>query len=122
MGGRIKILSSFSNPIFLCLAAVFLGHQLAQRIDLSTPFLRSYLDDFLALPLLFFFTTMVMRLVFNRPKLQLDWPMMLTGFILLVVVFEVVLPNYSTVYTRDGWDVVAYAAGGGLWLVWRRTI
>lgn len=63
-----------------------------------------------------------MRLVFNRPKLQLDWPMMLTGFILLIVVFEVVLPNYSTVYTRDGWDVVAYAAGGGLWLVWRRTI
>jgi hypothetical protein len=122
MGGRLKILHSFSNPIFLCLGAVFVLHQVAQQAELSTPFLRSYLDDFLALPLLFFLTMVLMRFVFNKPALQLDWPMMLTGFFMLVVVFEMVMPNYSMVYTRDAWDAAAYAAGGALWLIWRKTM
>jgi uncharacterized membrane protein len=119
MGVRLMILKQLLHPIFLLLVGVFLAHQVLQYYDLSTPFLRSYLDDVLAIPVLFYLSQTTLRVMYKSTHLQLDWGMQITGMVLLVVVLEWIMPQVSSNYTRDGWDVLAYAIGWAGWILWK---
>jgi uncharacterized membrane protein len=121
MGVRITILKQFFHPVFLILVGVFMLHQILQYFNQSTPLLRSYLDDVLAVPVLFYLSRTFLRVVYTSAHLELDLVMQITGFLLLVLVLEWIMPQYSAKYTRDAWDILAYAIGWIGWFAWQRT-
>lgn len=119
MGVRITIIRRLLHPFFLFVFGLFLFHQLAQSSGFSTVFLRSYFDDVLAIPVLFYLSEVTLQWVFKRMDLFLDLFMQSTGFVLIVMVFEGWMPAISSDYTRDAWDILAYAVGWGIWLWWK---
>ena len=116
----------FFRPLFAkCFwipACLFILNQIIEKLNLSHWWLRSYLDDLLVLLVILPVIEVLLRIVARRKNFQLDVPMVLTAFFMLVVVFEWFLPNISNRYTRDLWDVLCYAIGMFLYLLCNNKI
>lgn len=96
--------------LFFCL--LFLGNQFIEAQQWSTPFLRGYLDDILVIPIVLPFVLGLMRFIFQH-EVNYFSPFLITfTVVLFAIVFEFILPKYSSTYTADIWDVVCYAIGG----------
>lgn len=96
--------------LFFCL--LFLGNQFIEAQQWSTPFLRGYLDDILVIPIVLPFVLGLMRFVFEREVNYFSPFLIAVTVLLFAIVFEFVLPNFSSTYTADILDVACYAAGG----------
>lgn len=90
---------------------VFVMNYVLQSIAISTPFTRNYLDDLLAMPLIFYLTQTLMRLIYRDKHFKLDVPMLILGFLMVSIGFEWLLPKYIEHLTADNWDVLCYAIG-----------
>ncbi|MEL7425219.1 MAG: hypothetical protein AAFN81_19690 [Bacteroidota bacterium] len=96
--------------IIMCLA---LGHQVLQKgFNVYIPFLHSYLDDILAMPLL---------LALWRWERNWWWAVsdlrkreLLLFTLVVFCLFELILPKFSSAYTADWNDGLAYSAGSVL--------
>jgi len=77
------------------------------------PFLDSYLDPFLAMPILLYLLDWEMEYFRTRP--QLNVVELIAGFIIFSVIFEWLFPYLSADFTGDIWDIVAYFLGGLLY-------
>ena len=98
------------NPWWWAAVAVFALHQLFERvlaIDLGV--VDSYLDPFLAAPILLGFWLFERQLVFRQPRLS--WFETALATVALAVIFEEVFPVYEEGFRKDIVDYVFYALG-----------
>ncbi len=115
MGGRSTsgLMSVIKNPFFIFCCLVFWFNQGIERIwNIYIPYVHAYLDDLLAMPVIFGITLQVFRWIhplkaaFTFTKIQL-----FVGWLYFSLIFEVFLPWRSDIYTADPWDVVCYGIG-----------
>ena len=81
------------------------------------PILDSYLDPFLAMPILLLILDWEMEFFRTRP--QLNEVELLASFIIFSLIFEWLFPYLSAEFTGDLWDIVAYFLGGLLYYITR---
>jgi hypothetical protein len=87
----------------------FMGNQVLERCGIRVPFLYSYLDDLLVVPI----TLGIYHLLPHPAKKPSIHPLLFTLVCVLGYSFhfEVLMPSISNKYTADMWDVVAYCCG-----------
>lgn len=107
------------SVVFLVCCAMFVAHQLTQRIlHISIPFADSYLDSFLATPILLTLLLVERRAIFRYGReytLSISEICLVTA--LVACVGEVLFPALSDEFTADWLDVLAYALGSVLFYV-----
>ncbi|MEX0884237.1 MAG: magnesium citrate secondary transporter [Cyclobacteriaceae bacterium] len=106
-------MSVFKNPFFILPGILFWCNQYLERINgLFIPFIHSYWDDLLAIPVILGITLQVFRWIqpgkagFIFTKMQI-----LVGVAYFGFIFEGLLPLFSATYTSDPWDLLCYFLG-----------
>lgn len=95
--------------------ALYAFHLICKFKNISVPFwFSSYFADFLCIPLLLSYTLFLIRKIKKLPEFVLSWQMIVFATVYVSVVFEIVLPHYSTKFTGDLVDVVMYVLGGSI--------
>ncbi|HMQ45818.1 MAG TPA: hypothetical protein PKA00_04300 [Saprospiraceae bacterium] len=120
MSARWKIKASGSPVDWGCwalLVSIFLAHQMAQKVfNWPLPFLDQYLDPFLSMPILLGLWQFERRLWWHTPDLDF-WDIALaTAF--LIGLFEWGFPQWSSGFTADWKDAIAYCLGSICFLLW----
>lgn len=96
--------------LLIILWLVFLLNQVFIRLGISAWFLRSYLDDMLALPIML--GTYLLLMQIKKPLFTIPTTWILISVIIVFIHFELLLPLLSATYTHDLVDGVMYACGG----------
>jgi len=107
----------------LFLASVVLAaiNQLLERSGIFIPIVHSYLDDLLCFPIVLTTGLAAYRMLHQQPNYVLSHWQVWPAVGIYAVVFEVVLPSYSQVYTADVVDVIAYVIGALVFMKWINT-
>lgn len=107
--------SSFFRPFLLICGALFLLHQLSQKVmGWSIPPADNYLDTLVCMPLLLTGFQAEQRWLWGRRDLR---PLEVIGITaLLSFAFEGVFPLLNPAFTADWVDVAAYFSGAFSWL------
>lgn len=107
------IMSVLKNPFFWIPCLLFWANQYLEKIqEVFLPFLHSYLDDLLAIPVVLGITLQIFRWI-HRDNRQLIFTkkQVIIGLVYFGLLFEGLLPAWSAVYVRDPLDLVCYAIG-----------
>ncbi|TXK33742.1 hypothetical protein FVR03_18975 [Pontibacter qinzhouensis] len=105
-------MQTLRHPFFLLCFFLFLLNQVLELAGFYIWPLHTHLDDLLCLPLVLTLVLSVERRYFNSPEFVLPLSYVLSAFVFITVVFELLLPLFYTRFTADAFDVLAYAAGG----------
>jgi hypothetical protein len=106
-------------PYFIMVSSVFIANQLLERAGIFIPFVHSYLDDMLAIPIVLGFTLVFQQQVtYRNPKYTFAPAHVVFMVVLLSVYFEWHLPSQHDYHYADPWDVLAYALGGFAFFRW----
>lgn len=85
---------------------------LFRYIHLPVPLLNGYLTDFIAVPAMAHVAlTFTRRYIVRNEHYVYPLYYLLFMAFYMAVVFEWVMPQFSSVYTSDAWDVAAYLGG-----------
>ncbi|SIS53909.1 magnesium citrate secondary transporter [Belliella pelovolcani] len=106
-------MSVISNPFFLFCCLLFWVNQAIERLwGIFIPWIHAYLDDLLAMPVIFGITLQIFRWIHPlRNQFVFTKVQLLVGWFYFSLIFEVFLPRRSDIYTADPWDVLCYAIG-----------
>ncbi len=106
-------MSVFKNPFFITSCILFWFNQILERgFDVYIPYVHSYLDDLLAMPVILGITLQVYRWIhplknrFVFTKIQI-----IIGVAYFAILFEGLLPLWSPFYTSDWLDILCYIIG-----------
>ena len=100
------------------LSGLALLHQVLQKVFLvQIPFLHSYLDDVLCIPIFLGIWNWERSIWWGKTTLSISEILALV--VLVFIVFEWVVPKYDARFTADYWDGAAYLLGAGLYLLLR---
>jgi hypothetical protein len=104
----------FKNPFFFIPVLIFVVNQVLERyFKLFLSFAHSYLDDLLAIPVILGITLQIYRKIHPRKdNFSFTKTQILVAVIYVSVVFEWILPRFSTTYISDILDACCYFAGG----------
>lgn len=94
------------------MSGIVVGHKALEDVIQFPGFIDQFMDDFLAGPVLFTIVLYIQRRFLirtNNYKLPVSHTTALV--LILVILFEGILPEISRHYTRDGFDILAYIAG-----------
>jgi len=106
---------------FTVLILLFGLNQLLKVVFESAVFIHGYFNDLLAIPLIIAFTSLLLQLFYyQKSENIISLPKIIFTVLLVTVYFEWYLPDQSTSYTRDLWDIVCYIVGGIYSYVWLR--
>jgi hypothetical protein len=116
---KAKELKPLYSAAFVTCCILFLVHQLTQRVlHISIPLADSYLDNFLATPILLTLLLVERRTLF---RYGLNYTLSVTevglATLFIAVVGEVLFPKLSREFTADWLDVVFYSLGSVLFYV-----
>ena len=104
------------NPFFLLAISLYLANRyLLALLDLAK-YKVPYLNDILCLPIVLTLALWLQQKLFPhsaRPRLNIAQVVFTVSY--FAIFFEGILPAFSDRYTRDYWDIAAYAAGGVLY-------
>lgn len=103
-------MNTFTRWWFLLFSAVTLINRYYIRPSGNT-LIDGYLNDFLAMPILFQLCKGTLRILYKDSKKQLNRSQMFMGFIQVSVFFEILFPLFNPKAQADLGDVFAYAAG-----------
>lgn len=97
------------------LLLLFLLHQVLEKgLAVRFPFLDNYLDDLLCMPILLGALLGEQYDLLQRRQLSVLQIVLTT--VVVILLFEFLLPGIDSSYTRDAWDVLCYALGSmGFW-------
>ena len=101
------------NGVSLAALAAFSLHQLALALGFYVLLLDSYLDPLCTVPVVLGLPSMIARSIW--PKLVLSWGSLALFTLALSLAFEWWIPSFDVRFTRDPWDVLAYALGAAIW-------
>lgn len=105
-------MSVLKNPYFWLPALLFWVNQYLERIqEILIPFIYSYLDDLLAMPVILGITLQFFRWIYRKNTFTLTKTQILIGTAYISFLFEVLLPQWSDRYTADPWDILCYGLG-----------
>ncbi len=106
-------MSVLKNPHFWILALLFWVNQYLEKIQcIFIPFIHSYLDDLLAMPVILGTTLQIFRWIYkNGISYIFTKTQIVIGTAYISFLFEVLLPQWSDRYTADPWDVLCYGLG-----------
>jgi hypothetical protein len=96
--------------IFLC---IFLVNRYRLR-PTGNILLDGWLNDLLCVPILLELVQFSMRIIF-RKNYTLSTFQMLVSVVYCSVLFESILPKYSSAYQSDFIDIICYTIGGFTW-------
>jgi hypothetical protein len=104
------------NPFFLLAIGLYLVNRfLLDLLDLSQ-YKVPYLNDMLCLPVVLTVALWLQQKLFSRScRRRLNKAQVIFSVIYFAIFFEGILPAFSDRYTRDYWDIAAYAVGGVLY-------
>lgn len=104
------------NPFFYIPALLFVLNQILEKAaGIFLPLVHSYLDDLLAMPVILGVTLQIYQFIHpSKDCFHFRKRHVLVAFIYVSLVFEVILPRFSDVYTADLFDVLCYAVGSGV--------
>jgi hypothetical protein len=111
MGSSVKHTWFKTHLVVAVFFLIFLVNYLLQHLGISSSFSRNYLDDLLAMPIIFYLAQVLMRWVTRNKSLKLDLTMLILGFFWVSISFEWILPKYFEHLTADWLDVLCYAIG-----------
>jgi len=103
-------MKTFTRWWFLLFSAVALLNRYYIRPSGNT-FIDGYLNDFLAMPILFQLCKGTMRMLYQDSKKQINTPQLVVGCIFVSVFFEVIFPQFNPKASGDFVDVMAYVMG-----------
>jgi hypothetical protein len=103
----------WKNPYFIAPCLLFWANQYVEKIQgIFIPYVHSYLDDLLAMPVILGITLQVFRWIHPQGELfSFSALQIIVGVAYISFIFEVLLPMFSGRYTRDIGDVVCYSIG-----------
>src|SRR5690606_12085118 len=108
-----RIMSVLKNPLFILSCVLFWINQYLEKVQqIFIPFVHSYLDDLMVMPVVLGLTLQIFRWIhplkekFSFTKIQI-----MVAVVYFSILFEGILPLWSNLYTRDLWDVVFYSIG-----------
>ncbi|PWH85098.1 hypothetical protein [Brumimicrobium oceani] len=114
-------MKTIAHPLFIVLALIYASYYSLKQTDLVFPVLiSSYLADLLSIFLVNTFTLWCIRKIKNRPSLELPPILVLFSVVMFSVFFEFILPQKSSLYIYDPWDILCYAISGVAYIFWRR--
>lgn len=106
-------MSLLKNPLFILSCLLFWINQYLEKVlQIFIPFVHSYLDDLLLMPVVLGLTLQIYRWIhplkekFSFTKIQI-----VVAVAYFSALFEGILPLWSNLYTRDLLDVVFYSIG-----------
>jgi len=103
------------NPFFLVAIALYLVNRFLLPLLNLKYYQVPYLNDTLCLPVVLTLTLWLQQKLFSRSyRHRLNAVQVIFAVLYFAVFFEGILPILSDRYTRDYWDVLAYAVGGVL--------
>lgn len=107
-----------SAVFFAVCVVLFLLHQYIQKVRLvSTPFLDSYLDPLLFMPILLTLINYERRVFTKNPTYSLPLYHIVGYLFLVSFSCEVLFPLWNDRMIADIWDVLFYALGTILYIV-----
>jgi hypothetical protein len=109
--------------IWSILVALFLLNQYIERVlHLSLPFLHSYFDDLMAVPITLGTYQILVQDILKKSSFQIRISHILVCLIGFTFHFEILMPIISGKYTRDIIDILMYAVGCGLFVLSNPTL
>ncbi|MBS9524373.1 magnesium citrate secondary transporter [Litoribacter ruber] len=113
-------MSVFKNPFFIVCCILFWVNQYLEKVQgIFIPYVHAYLDDLLAMPVVLGLTLQAFRWFHSlKAKFVFTKTQIAVAVLYFSLIFEVILPMRSEVYTRDWWDVLMYAIGAVGFYFW----
>ena len=108
MGSRMK--NKLPNWFYLVLALYLLVRLGRSNFDFPI-FIKNYFTDLFCMPLVLMLCLLGARIIRKQSELVLNAWLVLFITVEYIVIFEIVLPNYSQQYTRDWLDGLMYLIG-----------
>lgn len=94
---------------------LFLIHQYVQKVLLiPIPFLDNYLDDVLCAPIFLSFLLLERRFILKQKNYTFSSLEVFIYVLVMGLIFELAFPVWSSAFTQDYWDFLAYYLGGFL--------
>jgi len=121
MGFSINYIRPLGSLIFTISAILFSIHQILILTDNSFTFLDNYLDDLVVMPIVLTGATVILRVITQNEDFNVDVSMIVLAFVMYTVVFEFILPRFSTEYTSDYFDILCYGIGAVLYYFFSET-
>ncbi|WP_160711644.1 hypothetical protein [Chitinophaga solisilvae] len=100
------------DPFFTGYCLLWVIIHVCRRLHYPVPLLNGHLTDFTAIPAIAHLAVTITRIYIvkdNHYSYPLRYLIFMAAYI--SVVFEWVIPRFSSRYTGDVWDVAAYFAG-----------
>lgn len=106
-----EISDLITNWFFLLSTITLISHQIIQKVyGIRIPLLDNYGDDFFAMPFVLTLFT-IEQYLWKRRITGLSIFEISTFTIIFAVFFEFIVPLFNPNYTKDYWDLIAYALG-----------
>lgn len=103
--------SRLNRNIWLGICLLLFGfHQWAQLNEKSSPWVDSYVDPILFLPIALGASSWVIRRI--QPLFIWDWRFVFGAWMAASLVFEWWIPSFDNRFTADYWDILCYGLGG----------
>jgi hypothetical protein len=103
---------ALQHPLFIISVLLFLLNQILERAGVFLPYIHSYLDDLLCMPVTLTIALFLQQKFTRSPAYIFSKNHVVVVVIFYAIFFEVWLPKQSAHYTSDPLDAIAYAAGG----------
>lgn len=101
------------NAWFVACCLIWLVIITSRKTGHPIPFLNGYLDDVIAVPVIANLGLWFQRVFVIKSNYYVLAPAHVIFIVIYIsVVFEWLLPCYSSTYTADYWDVLLYIIGG----------
>lgn len=109
---RVFFSNVFERWMTLCCCIVVL-HQISQKIfGINLPYIDSYLDPLLFMPILLQFLLWEKRIVFNKGyDFVFSIEELIVYFLLLSLISEILFPFLNDFFVADPMDVICYGLG-----------
>lgn len=107
-----------SEKYLFLLFFIYLILFIFKKTEFYIPILSDYLADLIAIPFSLGVAEVFMRR-FSKKKFEIGFIPMIVAVIYFSLVFEVWMPQFSSLYTADWIDVVCYLIGGIIYLLFK---
>lgn len=108
-----RVIFKIARPWFVCLVIITIIHQVLEKIHhIYTPFIHSYLDPLLLMPILLHFLLWEKRLLLKRGiAFTFSSRQLFIYFAIISFVTEYLFPKWNSGFTADIWDIACYGLG-----------
>jgi hypothetical protein len=106
------------HPMFMAAVVLAAGNQLLEHNGIFIPYVHAYLDDLVCFPIVLSIGLAAYRVILGNAHYVMGHWQVWPAVALYALVFELVLPMHSTIYTADPLDVLAYAIGAAAFMRW----